>query len=140
QFAKLVKVQDPIERLMKCGRAYVEFGLAHPNHYQLMFSIPAPTGVVARPGDIPLDPRANSYLFVRAIVAEGMAKGLLRKELKDGELVAQMLWSGMHGIVSLHFGKKEAEFIEHKKPSALTDLMLDVLMRGLLAPGVRRPA
>src|SRR5262249_21218093 len=47
QFAKLVKVQDPIERLMKCGRAYVEFGLAHPNHYQLMFSIPAPTGVVA---------------------------------------------------------------------------------------------
>src|SRR5262249_41927433 len=28
---------DPVERLKKAGRAYIEFGLKHPNHYKVCF-------------------------------------------------------------------------------------------------------
>src|SRR4051812_49342645 len=43
-FAKLGRIDDPIERLAKCGKAYVEFGIEHPNHYLLMFTMTPPDG------------------------------------------------------------------------------------------------
>src|ERR1700757_2609359 len=36
-FAQLAKITDPIERLRRIGRAYIEFGLENPNHYRMMF-------------------------------------------------------------------------------------------------------
>ena len=38
----LLKLEDPIERLRKCGQAYVQFAVAYPNHYRLMFMSPHP--------------------------------------------------------------------------------------------------
>src|SRR4051812_39704213 len=40
QFAKSAAIEDPIERLRAAGRAYVQFGLTHPNHYRVMFMTP----------------------------------------------------------------------------------------------------
>src|SRR4051794_7184976 len=31
------QADDPIERLMACGRSYREYALAHPQHYEAMF-------------------------------------------------------------------------------------------------------
>src|SRR5262245_14469549 len=41
-FAKLARVEDPIERVVRCGEAYIEFGLTNPNHYTMMFILPRP--------------------------------------------------------------------------------------------------
>src|SRR5215469_16493619 len=34
--------RDPLERLKRIGRTYVEFGRQYPNHYRLMFMTPHP--------------------------------------------------------------------------------------------------
>src|SRR6185369_13375110 len=41
-FQRIRTVADPVERLRAIGEAYVEFGLAHPMHYRLMFMTPHP--------------------------------------------------------------------------------------------------
>src|ERR1700682_3848534 len=40
EFQKIARIADPVDRLRQIGRAYVEFGLAYPNHYRLMFMTP----------------------------------------------------------------------------------------------------
>src|SRR5262245_39035003 len=40
RFVGFAGIEDPIERLRAVGRAYIDFGLAYPNHYRLMFMTP----------------------------------------------------------------------------------------------------
>ena len=137
-FEKMCSIDDPMERLVRCGKAYVEFGLAHPNHYLLMFTMAPPEDFDAKAASSAIDPRHDAYAFMRDAVAEAIERKLLRPELDDVELVAQTMWAAMHGIVSLEFGRKDGH-VEMRKPAALTDLMLDVLVRGVLvAPPVAR--
>jgi AcrR family transcriptional regulator len=45
-FQTVAQIEDPVERFRRLGQAYVEFALAHPNHYRFMFmtsSSPWPT-------------------------------------------------------------------------------------------------
>src|ERR1700746_357035 len=42
EFQKIARVADPIERLKRTGLTYIEFGIAYPNHYRLMFMTPHP--------------------------------------------------------------------------------------------------
>jgi AcrR family transcriptional regulator len=130
QFHRLARIDDPIERLVRVGRAYVEFGLAHPNHYRLMFG--------ARPGPphepppaTAGDPQQDAYAFLRSVVVDAMEKKCLRPELRDPDLVAQVLWSGVHGIVSLQIDHAHATHLSMRKARDLTALTLEVLMRGL---------
>lgn len=139
QFQKLGRIDDPLERLVKCGKAYVDFGLAHPNHYLLMFTLRAPEDAGLKAPEHFSDPRRSSYAFMRDTVAEAMEKKLLRPELDDAELVAQTLWAAVHGLVSLEFGRSASSPIPKRKPSAMTKLMMEVLVRGLAAhPGRSR--
>ncbi len=45
-FGQIGRIEDPIERLRRVGEAYVDFALAHPMHYQLMFMTPHPVMAV----------------------------------------------------------------------------------------------
>src|SRR3954471_23503828 len=36
-FASVGKIDDPIERLRRVGRTYIDFGLEHPSHFRFMF-------------------------------------------------------------------------------------------------------
>jgi AcrR family transcriptional regulator len=128
QFQKLARIEEPIERLSRLGRAYVEFGLSHPNHYRLMFGArPCPPMEKASVGDPPND----AYAFLLTAVTDAMEKKRLRPELRDPELVAQMLWSAVHGIVMLQIDHGNAVHSSMRKPKDITALMLDVLMRGI---------
>src|SRR5439155_21737697 len=70
-FQKLGKIDDPVERLVKCGKAYVEFGIEHPNHYLLMFTMRPPPGVGPKQEDL-VEKRGNArrdaYAFMRDTV------------------------------------------------------------------------
>jgi AcrR family transcriptional regulator len=104
-FGRMAKLADPVERMRKTGLAYVEFAMSHPNHYRFMFMTPHP---LPDPSRLTIDrgnPDQDAYAFLRATVAEAIEAGRLRKELDDPDLVAQVLWSGVHGLVSLHLNK-----------------------------------
>jgi len=38
--ARVMRVADPVDRLVELGLAYVRFGLEHPQHYRLLFMLP----------------------------------------------------------------------------------------------------
>jgi len=91
---------DPIAALRARGRAYVEFGLAHPEHYRVIFmtrheramDMTDLTSAGATAGA-----RAFGHL-VEAVVRAVEAGAIVAADPLATSIV---LWSGFHGLVSL---------------------------------------
>jgi AcrR family transcriptional regulator len=82
-------------RLRAMCRAYVDFALAEPHAYRIVFELdrsqhPDPIG-----GE-----EARGWLVMKRAVAAAVADGVLEG---DPEILAHLLWSGIHGLVALHF-------------------------------------
>jgi AcrR family transcriptional regulator len=117
------------DRMRRALRAYIEFGLENPSHYSVLFG----KTVDFVPSD------ATKKVFhthgmevfgcLRRMSQEALASGKLRKELTDAEEVAQVLWMGIHGAVSVRIGAKGFPFLEQER---LTDRIIDVLLAGVL--------
>ncbi len=80
---------DPVEALHWGFDRYVEFGLAHPNQYRLLFgrrhATPSPQGLAA-------------YDRLRRGMADVERAGRLRCSVDDATLA---YWTAMHGVTSL---------------------------------------
>ena len=88
--------RDPLESLRRRGRAYVRFGLAHPEEYRIWF--------MSKPGATPgwtadriMEGPVVTHL-VQAVQA-CLDAGVIRPA--DPTLVAFGLWSAVHGLTSL---------------------------------------
>ena len=135
-FQKIGRIEDPTERLRRIGLAYIDYGLAHPSHYRFMFMTPKPLLPASSFGVSDGAPESHAYGVLRATVAEGIAQGRFRPEFNDPEELAQILWSGVHGIVSLQIVKGgKGDHIDWRDPRETGRAMLDVLMRGTLRSG-----
>lgn len=92
---------DPWERLMNGGEAYVQFGLENPVHYRLMFM--GRGEFLAK--DIPqedCESVSDSFEILHTMVKECQASGVMIEG--DSSALSALVWSGVHGIVSLHLG------------------------------------
>ena len=131
QFVTIATIADPEERLRESGRAYVRFALEHPHQYQLMFmtQLPAmdPTESMHEKGN----PSSDSYAFLQQTVRELIEGGHLRPEFDDVELVAQALWSTLHGVAALHIARKDDPWVQLRDPEATAELIMDALMSGM---------
>lgn len=130
KFAEAAKLTDPVEKLRAAGLAYVEFGLKNPSHYRLMFMTPRPLQIEAKNIEKG-NPEEDAYAFLKGIVAELLAAGRLREGAGDVDLVSQVIWSGMHGLVSLEIAKCNDAWVAWQPVEARTRLMIDVLLAGL---------
>ncbi len=129
-FQKLGEVADPVERLRRIGQAYIAFGLTHPMHYRLMFMTPHPA--MKDPKGIKQeDPSQDAYAFLVQSCTEAIAAGRFRPKLKDAQQVAQMLWAGCHGLVSLRIAKEHDDWVEWRDIRETANQMHDVMMKGL---------
>jgi AcrR family transcriptional regulator len=113
---------DPLRVLKGIMRAYVDFGLANPNHYYFAFMLRRTRRLEeARPRP------HRSYVLLRRTVAAGIERGLLRPI--DLEVATQGVWTAMHGVTSLMismpsfpWGDKN-EVINHVLDSAVEGLL-----------------
>jgi hypothetical protein len=132
-FQRIGRVADPVQRLDRIGKAYVEYALRNPMHYRFMFMAVRPP---VRPEDQPHlqhgDPSEDAYAFLRQTCAEAITAGRFRPDCDDPDEVAQMLWAGMHGIVSLHIAKAHDEWIAWRDIERTAARIRETLMRGLL--------
>ncbi|KAA0256290.1 TetR/AcrR family transcriptional regulator [Acidobacteria bacterium ACD] len=134
---RIAKEPDPLERLRKSGLAYVDFALAHPNHYRVMFMTPHPLPK----GEEDLaalgkgNPEEDAWAFFRGTVAEAISAGRFRPDLTDPDLVAQALWAGVHGVVALHVAKKDDPWVEWRPARKTAALVVDGLLRGFTEGG-----
>ena len=129
--ADLQKVSDPVERIRRMGHAYIRFGVEHPNHYRLMFMtrVELPPEVVeqdANHGKVDRD----SYALLKQSCQEAIDQGRIRPELRDADLVAQLFWSAVHGVTSLHIVKSDNPWIDWKGVERLADAVVDSILRG----------
>lgn len=130
KFAEAAKLADPVEKLRAAGFAYVEFGLKNPSHYRLMFMTPRPLEIESKTIEKG-NPEEDAYAFLKGIVAELLAAGRLREGAGDVDLVSQVIWSGMHGLVSLEIAKCNDTWVAWQPIEARMRLMIDVLLAGL---------
>ena len=131
-FQKLRRLPDLIERLYRIGEEYVRFALRHPSQYRLIFMTPAPPQPPEKSANRKGDPDEDPYAVLTQAVEEAIAAGLLRPELKDVEMVAQVFWSGTHGIISLFFTKQNDPWIDWRPLRPTAQLTITTTLRGLL--------
>ncbi|HUH04930.1 MAG TPA: TetR/AcrR family transcriptional regulator [Kofleriaceae bacterium] len=91
---------DPIARLLELKRAYIDFALAQPDAYRVMFELAQDAQVA----DAELEResgRAFSSLYTatREAIEAGALTG-------DPLSLAHLLWANTHGLVMLHLAGK----------------------------------
>ncbi|SIT50504.1 Transcriptional regulator, TetR family [Paraburkholderia piptadeniae] len=103
-FEPLIPIADPAERLRAIGRAYVAFGVAHPQTYRLIFmEDPSYTGaaLIGDAGASGDDAGDTAFRLMVESIDALKAQGRLPGSL-DSPICAEALWAAMHGIVALH--------------------------------------
>lgn len=94
---------DPVARLDALSRAYVAFGLAHPEQYEVMFQL-HPERMERFPADDYRRARRNLDLF-EEVLASGAEAGALDAS-PTPEVAAHALWTALHGLVSLRLAER----------------------------------
>ncbi len=133
-FSKLIKdiekienkTDEPIICLKKGMQTYVEFGLKHPNHYEVTFMNPLSEylGAEEHPYEGSMGQKAFEHIVRQ--VTRSMEAGQLKKA--DIATVSQMIWALGHGIVSLLIAHKDFPFVDK---DILTKNSIDTILEGL---------
>ncbi|MES2521413.1 MAG: TetR/AcrR family transcriptional regulator [Gemmatimonadota bacterium] len=125
---KIGRIEDPVERMRRMGLAYADFALDNPSQYRFMFM--TQQGHQHPDGDKYALPDQDAYGFLLQTVTEGIQAGRYRPELADPEELAQIFWSGVHGIVSLYYTHCDDPYISWRPPRETVRSMIDVMLRG----------
>lgn len=126
-FAKLARalrktrLDDPLETLHVGLKAYVNFGLRHPNHYHFAFMRPP------KPGPYRTH---DAFQYLRECVRRCVEAGHFRHV--DVETAAQVLWAGVHGLTSLFIARPNFPWVRR---DALIEETIGNSIRGFLAKG-----
>lgn len=118
---------DAATRVRLMLEAYMRWGLAHPNAYQLVYSAPRPLSADMWSADT-VDLSVQCYEVFADVVREIGAQGRLRAGA--AETAAQAFWMGCHGVVALICARPNFRWSDTEELIATT---LEALMRGLVA-------
>ena len=139
------RLADPLERLRTVAMGYIDFGLQYPNQYRAMFIHRSDAGVMR---DDPADPEHDSqrpeneartaYDFLHSAVFKAMAAGIFRPEYRDIPLITQSLWSGLHGVVSLHQVRSNHPKVAWRPIRSLAETTVECLVNGFLLPSLSK--
>ncbi len=120
-------IEDPLEVLWARGRAYVRFGLDHPEQYRILFMTRPLTDVA--PGELDRLPGLAAFGHLVDEVARCMDAGAIAAG--DPFLVATSLWTAVHGITSLLIARPDFPWPDLDR---LMAHLIDVHSRGLQGP------
>jgi len=133
-FAKLYQKVSAIQKksgnsldcLRKGMRAYIEFGLKHPHHYEVTFITPIMEylGEDIHPYEGSMGER--TFNFLRSQVALAVEDGFLKKG--DVDVMSQTMWAAMHGLTSILIGHTDFPFSARNK---LIDCLTDTMIKGM---------
>ncbi len=86
---------DPRAQLRALGLAYIDFAERRPGHYRILFATPGRTALAGPAGPAEEDPGTAALELLLGAAAEAVKDG------RDPEAVAQQLWIGVHGFITL---------------------------------------
>ena len=134
-FARLVReleaieqdASDPVACLRKGLRAYVEFGVKHPNDYKVTFMLGHPEA------DTEPDRYLNAHSmgmkafeFLPRLVGEAVRQGKFRNV--DVATTSQALWAAVHGMTSALIAHPKFPWVDRKE---VIEHLIDTMLAGL---------
>lgn len=119
-----IDVDDPVDALLEGGRRYRALALRHPGRYALMFE---GSGGRWQPTDADRDHAVSGFQALERRVAAGQATGRFRPGRPTE--VAQLVWSAVHGHVSLEL--RGMLFVEDADESF--EHLLEMVVAGITA-------
>jgi AcrR family transcriptional regulator len=125
----------PIERLRRCGAAYIRFALEHPREYWLTFMSGNTPEAVRKRGHKPdtFDPAepgaqgAIAFAKLMAIFRDIENSGLALNYPVD--TAAELVWMGLHGLVAALINNPDFPWTRRDR---LIEGMLDMTVRGVV--------
>jgi AcrR family transcriptional regulator len=118
---------DPLDELFQRGKAYVRFGLEHPEQYRILFLRGGSHAAAAT--DESRIRRASAFDHMVDAVGRCVTDGVF-PESTDPTTVALELWAVVHGLTSLIISKPMFSWPD---ADALTDHLLVATCTGLQA-------
>jgi AcrR family transcriptional regulator len=115
-------VTDVRDRLSAIARAYVDFGLGSPAHYQLMFM--QRTDFLVRDSDA--QPIIAIFELWENVVEDAMKAGVLR--MGDPVSTGDTLWALLHGVVSIAISMPR---FDKKRVEEMVNTTLEMVSHGL---------
>jgi AcrR family transcriptional regulator len=122
------EADDAVEAVVSRARAYVEWGLAHPGQYKVLYE-----GALWRRLEHPAQQALGQAALVSLVadVERASASGALSPDL-DAEHTARLLWQAAHGVTSIRVNKPNAV-----SSDAAEDI--EQMVRALLRAGPPQP-
>jgi AcrR family transcriptional regulator len=121
---------DPVERMHRGLRAYIDFGLEHPGDYRVAFILEfkqyIESGRCLRCHTL----GQQTFDGLRNDVAECVRSGAFASG--DIEAMSQVIWAAIHGLASLLITRSHFPWVDR-------DLLIETLVDSLIR-GFRRPA
>lgn len=120
---------DPLERMMTGLRAYIDFGLEHPNDYRVAFLMEF------KPFSEPErclrchSMGQQNFDHMRRDVSECMRSGVFAEG--DVEATSQALWAAIHGVTSLLILHPSFPWVDR---DTLVDKLIGTVLGGLQHP------
>jgi len=110
-------IENPWERLIAFGRLYVDFGLKHPDWYDLLFLTRAPMEHLENQECWTLGMVTHVFFLetVKACVEARYFKST------DADTIAFTLWCHAHGLVSLFVRERMRMYPEEKRAGLARD-------------------
>lgn len=118
-FDKLIELQEtvaaavyhPIERLKALCRTYINFAIDNPGYYEIMFML-KPERMARYPAEKYRRARRNLEIIAETL-KKANAEGLMK--VNDPYFGAHLVWSFLHGVISLLQVKRIDRKIGRKK-------------------------
>ena len=115
---------DPLARIRALGDAYVDFGLANPAIYEMIFMHRTEFLVSWRKGEE--RPCASSLLILQRAVVDAQQAGAVRQG--DVQSLGDALWAVVHGLVSLSISLPMFDAVRGRASAeAALNLMIDAM-------------
>jgi AcrR family transcriptional regulator len=121
-------IDDPVETLVALGKAYIEFGVANPEPYRVMFM----TRHDEAPEEFQGRVLAESAAFDRLMhcVQACIDAGRFRPECTDAYRVSLGFWARVHGLTSLQVSKPQMAW-----PGDFLEDYAQTCLRGVVRAG-----
>jgi len=120
-------IDDPVDALVALGRAYIEFGVANPEPYRIMFMTRPDAAPEQYKGQVLAESAAFDHLMT--CVQDCIDAGRLRPEYDDAYRLSIGLWARVHGLTSLQVSKPDMPWPDDE---AFFAEYADMCLRGIV--------
>jgi len=119
---------EPVDCLEKGMRAYIEFGLEYPNHYEVTFITPLADFLQKEQFPYEGSTGQKAFEYIVRQVTRSMEHG----QIKNGDIAAtsQAIWAAIHGVTALLISHQDFPFVEK---NILIDRVVEMTLNGLKA-------